>query len=158
MRVTPWNQYQLVGLKADCDLQLASGKKRFFRRCASFICFRRPAARPERSAPPKVGPTKQHDILPRTPESTEENDQTHAISTVDDDIITNEIGIKSSLKKTTITISNGVNTENENLSNKDINVRGYTKKRKVWWADVYGGELVEIREFETRYDEFLVIF
>lgn len=87
--------------------------------------------------------------------STQENDQTHAISTVHDDFITNKVGIKSSLKKTTITISNGLDDGNEYLSTKDVNVCGHTKKRKVRWSDVYGGELVEIREFEAWNDKFI---
>ncbi|KAK1384519.1 hypothetical protein POM88_022254 [Heracleum sosnowskyi] len=107
----------------------------------------------ESSAPSRIGPTKQQDILPRTPVSTGENDQTHAISTVDDNIITNKVSIKSSLKKTTVTISSGVNNGNENLSKRDVNVCGLTKKRRVRWSDVYGGDLAEIWEFEASSDD-----
>lgn len=156
MRVTPWNQYQLVDQETDPDL-LASGKNRLVRGCASFVCFGRATSGLESPSPLKVGPTQQQDILPEKPDSDNGKDENHTSDLVDNDIFTKKLDLKSSLKKTTtsIHISSVVANESEGLSEKVNSVHSHTERRKVQWTDVSGGELVEVREFEARYENFV---
>lgn len=156
MRVAPWNQYQLVDQETDLDL-LASGKNRLVRGCSSFVCFGRGAAGLESPSPLKVGPIQQQVVLPEPTVSDKEKDDTHNIDLVDNDIITKKVDLKSSLKKTTtsIPVFRAVTTESEALSENGSNVPSHTERRRVKWTDVYGGELVEVREFEGRYGTFI---
>ncbi|KAK9163934.1 hypothetical protein Syun_004836 [Stephania yunnanensis] len=66
MRVSPWNQYQLVDQETDPDLQLASGRRPISCGCAAFVCFGRASAGSEGPSHPKViaGSIKQHNCLP----------------------------------------------------------------------------------------------
>ncbi|KAI9071212.1 hypothetical protein K1719_046829 [Acacia pycnantha] len=64
MKVSPWNQYQLVDQESDPELQLASTKNRISRGCASFVCFGRASAGLDTPSPLKVGPAQQHDVSP----------------------------------------------------------------------------------------------
>ena len=155
MRVTPWSHYQLVDQETDPNLQLASSKNRLVRGCASFVCFGHTASELEGPSPLKVGPTQQQDILPEPPVFDKGNDDSKNSVPVDSDIIAKQNDLKSSLKKSTTinpvpsAVSGEIDAANEKTSFTD-----YIEKRKVQWMDVSGGELVEVREFETRYDNF----
>ncbi|XP_010261018.1 PREDICTED: uncharacterized protein LOC104599957 [Nelumbo nucifera] len=145
MRVSPWNQYQLVEQEADTDFQLASQKNQVSCGCASFVCFRRPSAGIDSPYPLKVGPAQQQDVL----------SVPHAVSGKDEDCITyhvedkntTKVYLKSSLKKPSncAMVPSG---EHATLGETDKEVPGCTERRKVQWTDTCGKELVEIREFE----------
>lgn len=147
MRVSPWNQYQLVDQESDPDLQLASVKNRLSRGCASFVCFGRASAGLEVPSPLKVGPTQQNDVLPEPAVSDKGKDLT---TDLDNDNETRKVSLKSSLKKPSH--YNPVSCEDGNkpeaLSEKGSDIPGHTERRKVQWTDVCGRDLVEIREFE----------
>ncbi|XP_057468946.1 uncharacterized protein LOC130758132 [Actinidia eriantha] len=148
MRVSPWNQYQLVDQESDPDLPLASRKNRLVRGCASFVCFGRAATRLESPSPLKVGPTQQQENLPGTPVSEKGKDNIHTTDLVDDD--TRKLALKSSLKQSTnaVPVSSGTVSEREALCEKGTDIPGHMERRTVQWMDVSGGDLTEIREFE----------
>ncbi|PIM98619.1 hypothetical protein CDL12_28897 [Handroanthus impetiginosus] len=160
MRVTPWNQYQLVDQETDPDLQLASGKNRPVRGCASFACFGRAAAGLESPSPLKVGPTQNQEVLPGPPVFDESKDPKNSAGCVvvdDDDNKRNIISLKSSLKKAAnsapIASTGGCgacekNDKHETLCERNNDVACQVDRRKVQWTDTSGGELFEIREFE----------
>lgn len=159
MRVTPWSHYQLVDQASDLDLQLASSKNRLVRGCASFVCFGHTASGLESPSPLKVGPTQQQDVLPEPTVFDEGEDDSKYTDPVDSDIITKQTDLKSSLKKSTtiIPVSSRASGEVDAGNEKSGNFTGYIERRKVQWMDVSGGELVEVREFETRYENFFEI-
>ncbi|KAK9757340.1 hypothetical protein RND81_01G156100 [Saponaria officinalis] len=148
MRVSPWNQYQLV----DQETQLASEKNRLSRGCASYVCFGRTSAGLDGQSPLKVGPTQQQqDILPGVP-SNDRDKEPNAV--VDFDINARHISLKSSMKKSTLNNipQNSVNNDEQELLVEEGSVpEGLVEKRKVQWTDACGKELTEIREFEMRY-------
>ncbi|KAK6131456.1 hypothetical protein DH2020_034797 [Rehmannia glutinosa] len=159
MRVTPWNQYQLVDQETDPDLQLASGKNRLVRGCGSFVCFGRAAAGPEGPSPLKVGPTQNQEVLPGPLDFDESKDQVHSVDPIDDDDNNRKIdSLKSSLKKSVNSApvsgavddngSGGNSNKHDSLCEKDTDVTCQMERRKVQWTDTTGGELFEIREFE----------
>lgn len=154
MRVTPWSHYQLVDQKSDPDIQLASSKNQPVRGCASFVCFGHTASGPEGPFPLKVGPTEQRDVLPDPPFFDKGKDDSKNTDPVYSDIVTKENDLKSSLKKSTtiIPVSSRVSFEIDAASEKSSSFTGYIERRKVQWMDVSGGELVEVREFETSDD------
>lgn len=154
MRVAPWNQYQLVDQETDTDLQLASGKNRVVRGCASFVCFGRAAAGLESPSPLKVGPTQQPAVLPSCPASDKDNNLTQCVNIIEDSHITPKVALRSSLKKPTnsIPISGGNGNERDANSEKIDDAPNPMEKRKVQWTDTSGGELFEIREFEPSDD------
>ncbi|CDP11435.1 unnamed protein product [Coffea canephora] len=151
MRVTPWNQYQLVDQDTDSDLQLASGKNRFVRGCASFVCFGRAAAGLESPSPLKVGPAQQQEVLPQPPVTEKCRDQ---IQYANDHNSDPKVALKSSLKKpsTSVPVAEDGSDESVALCGKDTDAVVHTESRKVQWTDTSGGELVEIREFELSDD------
>ena len=153
MRVSPWNQYQLVDQESDTDLQLASGKNRLSRGCASFVCFGRASAGLEVPSPLKVGPVQQQDGLPGPPVSDKGKDHS---TDHDDDNNESNAPLRSSLKKP----SNGipvslVGKECEPLGETCSDIPSGTERRKVQWTDTCGRELVEIKEFEPRSGIFI---
>ncbi|CAI9116479.1 OLC1v1017640C1 [Oldenlandia corymbosa var. corymbosa] len=152
MRVAPWNQYQLVDQETDPELQLASGKKRFVRGCASFVCFGRAAAGLESPSPLKVGPTQQQQGLPQPPVPDKGRDQSDSTCNADGGHNSEKFTLKSSLKKasTSYTVVSDSSDESLATSGKDSDV--HTETRKVQWTDASGGELAEIREFEPSDD------
>ncbi|KAK1371379.1 Low affinity potassium transport system protein kup [Heracleum sosnowskyi] len=154
MRVTPWSHYQLVDQKSEPDLQLASSKNRLVRGCASFVCFGHTASGPEGPSPLKVGPTQQCDVLPEPAVFDKENDDSKNTDPVDSDVVTKQNDLKSSLKKSTtiLPVSSRVSFEIDGASEKSSSYTDYIERRKVQWMDVSGGELVEVREFETSDD------
>lgn len=149
MRVSPWNQYQLVEKEPNSDLQLASIKNRPPRGCASFVCFRRASAGFDGPSPLKVGPVQQQEISPNTSVSDEHKDDAANLNGNNNE---RQASVKSSLKKQHRTVtaptakadnSNAVNEERKNATD-------HPDQRKVQWTDACGSELVEIREFEPR--------
>lgn len=149
MRVSPWNQYQLVDQESDPDLQLASTKNRLARGCASFVCFGRTSAGLDTPSPLKVGPAQQQDVLPGSLVSEKSTEQ--MADRGEDD--TRRVALKSSLKKpsNTNTVSSNSSNECVTLGETGGNIPCPNERRKVQWTDVCGSELVEIREFEPRY-------
>ncbi|KAF2291096.1 hypothetical protein GH714_019994 [Hevea brasiliensis] len=147
MRVSPWNQYQLVDNEPDPNLQLASLKNRLSRGCASFVCFGRASTGLDSPSPLKVGPAQQQDVLPDPPVTDKGKDHT---TEVQGDNYARRVALKSSLKKPSSSIPVPVEDSNQHnaLGEKGSDVPGLTERRKVQWTDVCGSELVEIREFE----------
>ncbi|KAL3513948.1 hypothetical protein ACH5RR_026665 [Cinchona calisaya] len=156
MRVTPWNQYQLVDqdIDPDPDLQLASGKNHFVRGCASFVCFGRAAAGLESPSPLKVGPSQQQLVLPQPGVSDKYRDQIQSGHVADDCNCDSKVTLKSSLKKpsTSNPVTDDGSDERVALCGKDSDAVVHTETRKVQWTDTSGGELAEIREFEPSDD------
>lgn len=161
MKVTPWNQYQLVDQDTDPDLQLASGKNHPVRRCASFVCFGCAADGLESPSPLKIGPIQNKEILP-PPTIDESNDSKNSDGCVVDDRDSkrNIVSLKSSLKKAANSAAiassdggngGGKNNAHEALCEENDDVACQMERRKVQWTDTIGGELFEIREFEMRY-------
>ncbi|KAJ7974014.1 Low affinity potassium transport system protein [Quillaja saponaria] len=149
MRVSPWNQYQLVNQESDPELQLASTKNRLAHGCASFVCFGRASAGLDSPSPLKVGPAQQQDILPGPLVSDSGKDP--SVHLDDDNNNTRKVALKSSLKKrpANLPVPVEVPREHEPLSGKVNDSSGETERRKVQWTDACGSELAEIREFEA---------
>lgn len=149
MRVSPWNQYQLVDREPDPDLQLASpAKNRLSRGCASFVCFGRASAGLDTPSPLKVGPAHQQDV---SPASDRGKGSDHTIDIEDDNGNVIKVSLKSSLKKSSnssipVPVQN-VN-EREAVGEEGSDIPVHMDRRKVQWTDTCGSELVEIREFE----------
>ena len=150
MRVSPWNQYQLVDQESDTHLQLASTKNRLSRGCASFVCFGRASAGLDSPSPLKVGPTQQQDVLHESVASEKSEDyaappeEFHAAK---------KVVLKSSLKKSLKRVPTPVESSNEREKSCETNshIPDNAEKRKVQWTDTCGSELVDVREFEPRY-------
>ncbi|CAI9266541.1 unnamed protein product [Lactuca saligna] len=139
MRVTPWNQYQLVDQESDSDLHqsdsglhhsdsglhLASNKNRIIRGCASYLCFGRAAAGLDSPCPLKVGPTHHHhqdlqDPL-KSPDLEKVKEKVIHLDVVDDDDdddinVRNTCLLRNSLRRParTISVSVAVDKEGEN--------------------------------------------
>ncbi|OVA09180.1 hypothetical protein BVC80_27g13 [Macleaya cordata] len=149
MRVSPWNQYQLVEQETDPDFQLASGKNRASRGCAAFVCFGRASAGLEGPSPPKVGPVQQQDDLPEPSSISEKTED--SIIDHGEDKNRGKFYLKSSLKKPDCA---PVVCEDDDLrgtsGEKENDVSDCIGKRKVQWTDTCGKDLAEIREFELR--------
>ncbi|KAJ4951769.1 hypothetical protein NE237_028601 [Protea cynaroides] len=150
MRVSPWNQYQLVVQEADSDLQLASRKNRASRGCAAFVCFGRASAGLEGPSPPKVGPVQQQDIVSESLAVSDKNGD--CISHHGDDKSIRKSCLKSNLKKssdyTPNPLASGEGDLHETSRETVGEVPSFTARRKVQWTDAHGKELVEIKEFE----------
>ncbi|KAJ4966893.1 hypothetical protein NE237_018742 [Protea cynaroides] len=149
MRVSPWNQYQLLEQEIDPDFQLASGKNRVSRGCAAFVCFGRASAGLEGPSPPKVGAVRQKDIVAVSPAVSDKYEE--CISHHGDDKSIRKVCLKSSLKKSSNynpnPLASGEGDLHEASSETVSEVPG-SERRKVQWTDAYGKELVDIREFE----------
>ncbi|KAG2665548.1 hypothetical protein I3760_15G011900 [Carya illinoinensis] len=148
MRVSPWNQYQLVDQESDPNLQLASTKNWLSRGCASFVCFGRASPGLDTRSPLKVGPAQHQDVLPDP--LTSDNVKDCATDT-DYDNNARKVALRSSLKKPSsdkppVSVENA--SECEALGENGSDIPGHTERRKVQWTDACGSELVDIREFE----------
>ncbi|CAA0812486.1 Unknown protein [Striga hermonthica] len=148
MRVAPWTQYQLVDQETDPDTQLAPGKNCLVRGCVSFVCFGRASSitGTDDSCPKKVGPSQNREV--QRPQKFDGGDG-------DDDDSNRKIGIsrKSSLKKSVDFAGAIVDGSSFGIScEEDSDVSCRIERRKVQWTDASGGELFEIREFETSED------
>lgn len=156
MRVAPWNQYQLVDQESDPDpqLQLASTKNRLSRGCASFVCFGRTSAGLDTPSPLKVGPAQQPDVSPGPLVPTKGKDPSGNVDGGDDDN-RRKVTLKSSIKRPQVNKSVPAEAANEHepSGGREVhNAGGQAERRKVQWTDSCGSELVEIREFEPRYE------
>eukprot|EP00262_Sarcandra_glabra_P017133 TRINITY_DN5778_c0_g1_i1.p1 TRINITY_DN5778_c0_g1~~TRINITY_DN5778_c0_g1_i1.p1 ORF type:complete len:210 (+),score=30.28 TRINITY_DN5778_c0_g1_i1:128-757(+) len=150
MRVSPWNQYQLVDREPDPDVQLASVKNRGSRGCASFVCFGRASTGHEGPSLPKVGPVHQPHVLPDLSSASDKGEA--CVSSDDgDDRNQRKSCLKNSLKKPSsdcpVPIDRGDEVRGTS-EEKESNVSASVERRKVQWTDKCGGELVEIREFD----------
>ncbi|XP_077233727.1 low affinity potassium transport system protein isoform X2 [Tasmannia lanceolata] len=148
MRVSPWNQYQLVEQEANPEFQLDSKKNLLSRGCASFICFSRASAGIEGSSPPKVGPVHQPDV-PQDPTFASEKGQ-FCINDVGDDTNGRKVCLKSSLKKSShgsVVVGGADNVHG--ISDEKGSDSSCCTKRRIQWTDQCGKELIEIREFEV---------
>ncbi|GAA0141719.1 hypothetical protein LIER_35444 [Lithospermum erythrorhizon] len=132
MRVTPWNQYQLVDQEANTNIQLDSHKNCLLRGCASFVCFRHATAGLESSSPLKVGPTQLQEVLPQVNSIHEIKDLTSPPDVVEENSI-KKITIKSSLRKPKngIEVSCGGNEEYGVLGDEGNKVSSEMERRKV---------------------------
>ncbi|KZV20089.1 hypothetical protein F511_00946 [Dorcoceras hygrometricum] len=161
MRVTPWNQYQLVDQETVPDFQLASAKDRIARGCASFGCFGSAATGLENQSPLQVGPNQTQEVLSRPAVLVECKIERNLDDRIDENHSTRKIfSLKSSLKKSTdsslsLVASAGVDCSNRNEHEvlPEMNAAAASQTgRKVQWMDATGGELVEVREFEMSED------
>ncbi|GMY29506.1 POPTR_0002s06550g [Fagus crenata] len=145
MRVSPWNQYQLVD-QSNPNLQLASTKNWLPRGCASFVCFGRASAGLDTPSPLKVGPAQQQDVLPGPLVSDKGKDCT---ADLDDNNAARKLALRSSLKQPFDKAPDSAGNANESqpLAENGNNIPGHTERR-VQWTDACGSELVEIKEFE----------
>jgi hypothetical protein len=149
VKVSPWNQYQLVDVEAQKVYNLAPGKNRAPRKYAPFICFGRAASELEAASPPKVSSSNtlnsSEDSSPLTKKKVTAN---ASVAGVD---------IKGCLKSNPkrdssehcIVVSEG---EEPRESLEEVQtLKSGMERRKVQWTDTCGKELFEIREFESRY-------
>lgn len=151
MKVSPWNQYQLVDQETESDLQLASCKNRLVCGCASLVCFGGAADELDNPSPLKVGSTQHQQVSQSIcPPSGKGKDQINPDSLVKDGNTSVEGALKSSLKKAanSIAVSGESTDEYEAICEKSNDVSGHTERKKVQWTDTSGGELFEVREFE----------
>lgn len=96
-----------------------------------------------------MGPAQHHDVSPGPPVSNEcKKPSTH----VNGD--NKKVALKSSLKRQHSNKLAPVQTRNEHGASggKGRDAPGQKERRKVHWTDACGSELVEIREFEPRYE------
>jgi hypothetical protein len=149
VKVSPWNQYQLVDVEAQKVYNLAPGKNRAPRKYAPFICFGRAPSELEAASPPKVSSSNTlnslEDSSPLTKKKVTANT---SVAGVD---------IKGCLKSNSkrdssehcIVVSEG---EEPRESLEEVQtLKSGMERRKVQWTDTCGKELFEIREFESRY-------
>ncbi|XP_071696063.1 uncharacterized protein [Rutidosis leptorrhynchoides] len=149
MRVTPWNQYQLVDQVPDPNLQLAANNKnRCACGCPSFTCFGGAATGLES---PSVGPTqnqqKQDVKTPSQLVEVEENSLASDLVNGDSNNNSNGISVnalRSSLKRRAANVTVSVAVSNGD----EVESVYQSARRSVNWTDVTGGELCEVREFE----------
>lgn len=157
MRVSPWNQYQLVKQEISPQLQLASKKGQVFCRCTPFIFFRRASAGGNETFPPKV------DLVCNSETSSDSSSNGAKNSTASDAVDQGEkkIHLKSSLKNPHTDCSGlvaGAVEKNDTSSDLQSLAPGFTKRRKVQWTDSCGKELVEVKEFISRYNAMHFFF
>lgn len=147
MRVSPWNQYQLVEQETEPNFQLASRKNQVSPGCAAFICFGRASSRLEAPSPPKVGPIQQKDFLTKPSEA---NDDENSAADLGGNENGGQVHLKSSLKKPSDSalVVHSDDNQHEVLGENDSNAPSCTERRKVQWTDACGKDLAEIREFE----------
>lgn len=147
MRVSPWNQYQLVEQEIEPDFQLASRKNRVSPGCAAFICFGRASSSLEAPSPPKVGLVQQQDFLTK-PSQANEAENCAADQGANEN--GGKVHMRSSLKKPSgsASVVRSDDNQHEVLGEDDSNAPGCTERRTVQWTDACGKDLAEVREFE----------
>lgn len=150
MKVSPWNQYQLVHQEVGHDIKLASADNQVPQGCSSCTCFGCGSFSDDGSLHPKSG-SFHHS------ETSTENSSNRAKVTISVSSDANErkIWLKSSLKKPSanccVMLSEDAAARNS-LEGVQRNISCFTGKRKVQWSDTCGKELTEIREFELSDD------
>ncbi|MCL7025606.1 hypothetical protein MKW94_027120, partial [Papaver nudicaule] len=130
MRVSPWNQYQLVEEKSDPGFQQASCKAHASRGCA---CFDHASAGIEDPSPPKFF-LKSSLKKPCCTSVVRRDGDLHVASMENDN---NDPGC---------------------IGKRKVQWTGYIGKKKVQWTDTCGKGLAEIREFEVSVDSFQFSF
>lgn len=164
MRISPWNQYQLVEQEVEAEFQLATRKNQSSCGCASFICFGCAPAGIDGPSPPKVDPARQPEVLSDSSSSSSSSSSSLSSSSSDkgklaiDDAVNGDgrnTCLKSNLKKSSTNFS-AVVTEvadaHESVEEMPNSTTCCVEKRKVHWTDACGKELAEIREFEVSDD------
>ncbi|KAG0498111.1 hypothetical protein HPP92_002440 [Vanilla planifolia] len=140
MKVSPWNQYQLVEQERIPGFQLASRKSSTSRRCASYICFGRTSAGNDGSCPPKVGPVLQAEATLTS------DDNDISTSSKNENSSKKKVCLKSSLKRPREDHTGVSSIACE--SSEVVSISRANDRRKVQWTDACGRELIQIREFE----------
>ncbi|XP_075520756.1 uncharacterized protein LOC142554029 [Primulina tabacum] len=154
MRVSPWNQFQLVDKEVDPDIQLASGKNGLVCGCTFFVCFGRPSARLESPCHLKVGPVQNQEVLPGRAVFCKSKDlRCSDDGDGDDSSVRKIISLKSSLKKPidlslAATDFGGCTKDHVAFCENNGDAACQMERRKVQWTDTSGGELFQVREFE----------
>lgn len=154
VRVSPWNQYQLVEQGVGSE-HLGSRKKGASDGRTSFTCFGCKSAGADWFSNSKVGSVQKLETLP---DSSDRDKVRNSDSADESDV---KVFLKSSLKKSS-SINYSVvagSDERDNSSEEVQSNLAYTDRRKIHWTDAHGKELAEIREFEpsergTSDDEF----
>ncbi|XP_020590890.1 uncharacterized protein LOC110031823 [Phalaenopsis equestris] len=150
VKVSPWNQYQLVHQDVGDDLKLSSLKNEVPHGCSSFTCFGCGSSCNDGSLHPKLDPFHHS-------ESSAENPSNKAAITISVSSEQNErkVWLKSSLKKPStnccVLLSDNDVARNS-MEEIQSNISCFTGRRKVQWSDTCGKELTEIREFELSDD------
>lgn len=156
MRVLPL----LVDRDPDVNIQLASTKTWISWRCASPSfrrCFRHNPAEPTTPSPlKKPATTQRQDSLRTSPIS--DNGKNHVPSS-DEDNLARKMVLKSSLKKTSDANVDSVRNAdgNEATGGKGSCDSSHVERRKVQWTDTCGSQLAEVKEFEPRYENFIIL-
>ncbi|XP_008777766.1 uncharacterized protein LOC103697637 [Phoenix dactylifera] len=155
MRVSPWNQYQLVEQEVATEFQLASRKNQSSCGCASFLCFGCVPAGIDGPSPPKVGPAHQPEVLSDSSSSSSSSD--NGKLAINDGINGNgrNAYLKSNLKRPSAdhsAVVSEVDGARESVEEMPKNTSCCVERRKVQWTDACGKELAEIREFEVSDD------
>lgn len=146
VRVSPWNQYQLVEQGVVSE-RLSSRKKQPSGGCTSFICFGCKSAGADGFSSSEVGSVQKPEALPNS----SDRDKVRNSDSADDSDV--KVFLKSSLKNSSSVNCSVVvgSDERENSSEEVQSNVSYTVRRKIHWMDAHGKELAEIREFEPRY-------
>lgn len=152
MRIAPWSQYQLAEQEGNLNHQLAPRNTGDSCGCASFICFQCASAGVEGPLPPKVGPVNHSEISPCSSSPGCDQDKEFGSKCVPDKNVS-QICLKSSLKKPSA-ISSTVAIERDQAQGfaEGGNHEVSCTVRKVHWTDSCGRELVQIKQFEPRYE------
>ncbi|KAG8051480.1 hypothetical protein GUJ93_ZPchr0001g29854 [Zizania palustris] len=148
VKVSPWNQYQLVDREAEQVYHLASRKDQAPGKCAPFICFGRAAAGLEGASPPKFNSGN-------TLGSSSEESSDSAKEGTNGSFSGNERKgcLKSNSRRDSLEhciVVSEVEEPRESFEEVQTLKCGM-ERRKVQWTDTCGKELFEIREFEARY-------
>ncbi|KAL0907759.1 hypothetical protein M5K25_022194 [Dendrobium thyrsiflorum] len=150
MKISPWNQYQLVHQDVGHDQKLASAKNEAPQGCSSFTCFGCVSSCDDGALHPESGPFHNSETSTENP-----SDRTNVTISVSSDENERKIWLKSSLKKPStnccVMLSDGDAARNS-MEEVQSNVSCFTGRRKVQWSDTCGKELTEIREFELSDD------
>lgn len=150
MKVSPWNQYQLVHQDVGPDLKLASTENQVPHGCSTFTCFGCGSSCDDGSLQPNLGPLHHSG-------TSAENSSDRAMATVSVSSEENERKewLKSSLKKPStnccVMLSEGDVARNS-MEEIQRNISCFIGRRKVQWSDTCGKQLTEIREFELSDD------
>ncbi|ONK59401.1 uncharacterized protein A4U43_C08F6050 [Asparagus officinalis] len=147
IRVSPWNQYQLVEQGVGSK-QPVSKKKQPSCGCTSFICFGCKSRGSDGLSDSKLGSVQKSETSPGSSDSSDRDKVRNSDSADESDV---KMFLKSSLKKSSsvncsLVVENGEDRDNS-LQEAENNV-SCTDRRKIHWTDAHGKELAEIREFE----------
>ncbi|KAK4777112.1 hypothetical protein SAY86_005800 [Trapa natans] len=138
MKVSQWNQYQLVDHEHKVRLGLGSRRKWLTKSFLSLICFSCPSQGDDESSHSKDTRADQQDIWPDPHVS----DECHVPKAdLDDATDTEKPAPRSNLRRRS-------SADAVPVSDSHDVVPGQIGGRRVQWTDALGTELFEIREFE----------